>query len=190
MVLKNILDIVKYKNKDLLLAYVRKHYNTGNPIYYEEIQRELGFSIDYLCQILKPLKKNNIIHVKTIKRGKIQGPRKEIHLTEFGKWVVDNLMQLWLTGNESSWLLIESSKNREEEKILENSFGNIDSLLISSREDICRIIKNHISSFITPNILSKVLVNDIATEIQEYLLTKVNTIKAIRLRGKKQAAMS
>lgn len=190
MALNNVLNIIKYKNRDLVLAYLRKHYNKNSPVYYEDIQRELDFSIDYLCQLLRPLKKHKLIYVKSIGCSKAQGPRKEIHLTEFGKWVVDYISNLWLTKDESSWLLLERNFKQEIEKSPENILGFTGSLIVSSKKDICQIISNHISSFITPNILSKVLINDIASDILEDLLKKMNSIKDLRLKRERQVAMS
>lgn len=186
MITEKLINTIKYKNRDLILAYLRKNYKKDNPIYYEDIEGELNIKKDYLCHLLRPLRDLGLVLISDTEDNKIHSPRKEIHLTSFGKHVVDNIAEMWLTKKESRWLLFLGGLNCKEQKSLRNSCELVENLLYSSKEDVHQIVSNHMVGHIKNPILAKVLAEDVAMDILSLLIERIDNSKLISTQKEKE----
>ena len=174
MITEEIINAIKYKNRDLILAFLRKNYKKDKPVYYEDIERELDITKDYLCHLLRPLKDLGLVVIIDTEYNKIHSPRKEIHLTGFGKQAVDIITEMWLTSNESRWLLFLGGMNSNERSSLRNSYELVENLLYASREDVHQIVSDHVAGHVKNSILAKVLAEDVAKDILNLLIERID----------------
>jgi len=185
MITEKIINTIKYKNRDLILAYLRRNYNKDNPVYYEDIERELGIKKDYLCHLLKPLRELGLVLINDIQGNKIHSPHKEIHLSDFGKHVVDNITEMWLTNKESRWLLFLGGLNNSEMSSLKNSCELVENLLYSSKEDVHQIVTSHVAGHVKNPVLAKVLAEDVAKDILSLLIERIDNSGQINTQASK-----
>ena len=177
MIAEKIINTIKYKNRDLILAFLRKNYKKDNPIYYEDIEKELNIKKDYLCHLLRPLRELGLVLISDTESNKIHSPHKEIHLTDFGKHVVDNIAEMWLTNKESRWLLFLGELNSSEKESLKNSCKLVENLLYSSKEEVHQIVSDHVAGHVKNPILAKVLAEDVAMDILNLLIERIDSSK-------------
>jgi DNA-binding HxlR family transcriptional regulator len=159
--INDILKVIKYKNRDRILAFLRTH----DPVYYEDLEVELERSKDYVCQLLCPLKRLGLILIKTIDSYNTHDPRKEISLTSLGRYIVDNVAKLWMTDRERKLLdLMHSFENDS------NKYGQSD---IVNKEEIDRIVLKSLEQFLTPHNLPQFIVESIGQRVSEKLLDRI-----------------
>lgn len=187
MITEKLINVIKYKNRDLILAFLRKNYKKNNPVYYEDIEKELNIKKDYLCHLLRPLKELGLVLISDTEDNKIHSPRKEIHLTGFGNHVVDNIVEMWLTKKESRWLLFLGGLNSNEQNSLRNSCELVENLLYSAKEDIHQIVTDHVAGHVANPILAKVLAEDVAMDILNLLIERIDNSKLVSTQEKKES---
>ncbi len=159
--INDVLKAIKYKNRDRILAFLRTH----DSVYYEDLEVELERSKDYVCQLLRPLKRLGLISIKTIDSYNTHDPRKEISLTSLGRYIVDNVAKLWMTDRERKLLDLMHSFEKNS-----NLYGQSD---VVNKEEIDIIVLKSLEQFLTPHNLPQFLVESISQRISEKLLDRI-----------------
>lgn len=171
--INDVLKVIKYKNRDRILAFLRRFSATHDPVYYEDLEVELERSKDYICQLLRPLKRLGLISIKNIDSYDTHDPRKEISLTSLGRYIVDNVAKLWMTDRERKLLDLMYSFEKNSNKYRQNDIVN--------KEEIDRIVLETLEQFLTPHNLPQFLVESISQRVSEKLLDRICGLRTFEM---------
>jgi len=117
--------LVTYSYKQVIKAifYLRSREDKGMPLFYRDFKNHLFDSSSKndsrFANILKELKKNNLVEIYRVDYEGLKTPRKAIRLTKFGRLLATRLLYEALTPNELTLFRAFSviSKEKREELI-------------------------------------------------------------------------